>query len=288
MTLLTPATSLLDPRSVALVGASSNPAKLTARPMTYLRKHGYAGAIYPINPAAGQVAGLPAYASIADTPEIPEHAYIMLDAEPALDALEACGKAGVRTATILADGFGEAGPEGQARQEHLVSIAQRHDMAVIGPNSTGIVATRTGFACTTNAAFASETLPPGRFAVLSQSGSVIGTMLSRSAAVGLGFAAYVSVGNEACMGVGEVGKLLVEDPTIEGFVLFLETLRRPENFAAFAEAARTAGKPILAYLVGRSDAGQHLAASHTGAMTGGARALEAFLDAVRLECAWRL
>ena len=203
----------------------------------------------------------------------------MLDADPALAALETCGKAGVTCVTMLADGFGEAGAEGERRQERLIEIASRYSMTVIGPNSTGVVGTAGGFVCTTNAAFATDDLPRGRFAVLSQSGSVIGTMLSRGAAVGLGFHSYVSLGNEACIGLGEAGQMLVDDPAIEGFVLFMETLRRPQAFAKFAEVARSAGKPIIAYLVGRSEAGQHLAVSHTGAMSGGARALEAFLDA---------
>lgn len=271
--------SLLSPRSVALIGASSNARKLTARPLTFLARHGFEGAIYPINPGTSEIAGHQAYATIHETPETPDHAYIMLDTDPALDALEECGKAGISTVTILADGFGEAGEAGQARQARLIEIAEQYDISVIGPNSTGVVNTSIGFTCTTNAAFAAEQLIKGRFAVLSQSGSVIGTMLSRAAAVGLGFHAYVSLGNEACLGLGEVGHLLVDDPNIDGFVFFMESLRRTDVFAEFAARARSKGKPILAYVVGRSEAGQHLAASHTGAMTGGARALEAFLDA---------
>ncbi len=271
---------LLRPRSVALIGASSNPRKLTARPLTFMARHGFTGTVYPINPGTAEIGGRQAYASVHDTPEVPEHAYIMLDANPALAALEECGRAGVPCVTMLADGFGEAGPEGQARQERLVSIAAQYEMLVIGPNSTGVVDTTSGFACTTNAAFAADMLPRGRFVMLSQSGSVIGTMLSRGAAVGLGFQAYVSLGNEACQGLGEVGQMLVDDPSIDGFVLFMETLRRPDAFRRFAEMAHARGKPILAYLVGRSEAGQHLAASHTGAMTGGARAIEAYLDAL--------
>jgi acyl-CoA synthetase (NDP forming) len=272
--------SFLNPKSVALIGASSNPGKLTARPLTFMARHGFGGAIYPINPGATEIDGWPAFASIHDAPRVPDQAYIMLDAEPALAALAECGQAGVRCATLLADGFGEAGPEGQAREARLVAIAQEYDMLVVGPNSTGIVDTGNGFTCTTNAAFAADALPRGRFAVLSQSGSVIGTMLSRGAAVGLGFRCYVSLGNEACLGLGEVGQLLLDEPEIDGFVLFMETLRRPDAFRRFADTARERGKPILAYLVGRSEAGRHLAASHTGAMTGGSRAIEAFLDAL--------
>lgn len=271
--------ALLYPRTVALIGASDTPGRLTARPQTFLAKHGFNGTVYPVNPRRETVQGAQAYPTIGDVPEPVDHAYIMLDAEPALTALEACGAAGVPVVTVLADGFAESGGPGIARQERLTAIARAHAITVIGPNSTGVVETSRGFACTSNAAFAADTLPTGHIAVLSQSGSVIGAILSRGAAVGLGFRAFLSVGNEACLGVGEVGAILNDDPDIHGYILFLETMRRPEGFSRFAAAARAAGKPIVAYLVGRSSAGQALATSHTGALAGGARPLQAFLAA---------
>ena len=269
--------ALLYPERVALIGASGSPGRLTARPVEFLRRHGFRGEVIPVNPGRAEVGGLRAYPGLEDVPGPVDHAYVLLDAEPALDALEACGRAGVRVASVLADGFGEAGEAGAARQRRLEAIAARWGMTVIGPNSTGVVETSRGFACTTNAAFAAETLPRGRTAVLSQSGSVIGAIASRGAATGIGFHALVSVGNEAVLGVGEIGALLVDDPAVEGFALFLETVRRPLAVAAFAARARALGKPVTAYLLGRSAAGRALAVSHTGAMVGGARAMEAFL-----------
>jgi acyl-CoA synthetase (NDP forming) len=271
--------ALLAPRSVALIGASSNEAKLTSRPMRFLKQHGFEGQIFPINPGQSEIAGHACFADVSLTPEVPDHAYVLLDSDSALTAVEACGRAGITCVTVLADGFAEAGAEGQERQAKLCEIARRHDMLLIGPNSTGVVNTRNGFACTTNAAFAAESLPQGRFGVLSQSGSVIGAILSRAAAVGLGFGAYVSLGNEALSDVGTLGRMMVDDPEMDGIVLFMETLRNRAAFVDFAQAAHAAGKPILAYLVGRSKAGGALAASHTGAMTGGSHALEAFLKA---------
>lgn len=271
--------ALVAPRSVALIGVSGNENKLTARPLKYLRHHGFKGSVFPINPGKKDIAGYPCFADIRDLPEVPEHAYVLLDSEPALKAVEACGKAGVRCVSVLADGFAEAGPSGQVRQERLVEIARRHDMLLIGPNSTGVVNARSGFVCTTNAAFVADRLPEGRFSVLSQSGSIIGAMLSRAAAVGLGFGTYVSLGNEALADVGTIGRMMINDPEVDGVVLFLETLRNRPAFVAFAEEAHRAGKPVLAYLVGRSDAGKALAASHTGAMMGGGQAIETFLKA---------
>ena len=272
-------TALVAPRSVALIGASGNDAKLTSRPMRFLKQHGFQGKIFPINPGQSEIAGHTCLADISLIPEVPDHAYVLLDSDPALAAVEACGQAGIRCVSVLADGFAEAGAQGLERQAKLTSIARRHDMLLIGPNSTGVVNTRNGFACTTNAAFAAERLPQGRFAVLSQSGSVIGAILSRAAAVGLGFGTYVSLGNEALNDVGTLGRIMIDDPETDGIVLFLETLRNRAAFVDFAHAAHAAGKPVLAYLVGRSKAGGALAASHTGAMTGGSHALEAFLKA---------
>jgi acyl-CoA synthetase (NDP forming) len=273
------ARALLRPESVALIGASDTAGRLTARPQTFMGRHGFKGRLYPVNPRRETVLGLKAYPNIAAIPERVDHAYILLDTDAAEAAVSECAAAGVRVVSVLADGFAEAGPEGQARQDRLAATAAQAGIALLGPNSMGVVETASGFACTTNAAFAQEQLQPGRVAVLSQSGSVIGAMLSRGEAGGRGFAAFVSTGNEAMLGVGEIGQALADDPGIDAFALFLETLRRPEEIAAFAAKARSLGKPVVAYLVGRSAAGGALAASHTGAMLGGGAGILAFLGA---------
>ncbi|MCF8483010.1 MAG: acetate--CoA ligase family protein [Rhodospirillum sp.] len=269
--------ALIAPQSVALIGASATEGKLTARPLTFLLRHGFKGRIYPVNPVRETVMGMPAYPTVAAIPEPVDHAYILLDAEPALSALEDCAKAGVKVVSVLADGFAEAGPEGRARQDRLVTIAREAGILLIGPNSTGVVATATGFSCTTNAAFRADRLDTGRLAVLSQSGSVIGTLLSRGQARGIGFSTLISVGNEAGVGVGTLGRLLLEDPETDGFLLFLETIRDPEALADFSREAARRGKPVTAYRIGRSDEGQALSVSHTGAMTGSKQAVSSFL-----------
>lgn len=271
--------ALTAPRSVALVGASGTAGRLTARPQTFLLKHGFNGDIYPVNPGRSEIMDLPAYARVEDILEPVDHAYILLGTDGVEPALVTCAEAGVPIVSVLADGFAEAGEEGRRRQERLVAIADEAGIMLLGPNSTGVADTRSHFICTSNAAFAADRLPKGRFAALSQSGSMIGTLLSRAAARGLGYATYVSVGNEAQTGVAEVGEILLDDPGIDGFVLFLETIRRPEAFERFAAAAHAAGKPVLAYLVGRSEEGRALSVSHTGALTGGAEALDSFLAA---------
>lgn len=269
--------ALTAPDAVALIGASDNPSKLTARPLSFCKQHGFTGRIYPVNPVRDCVQGLKAYPSVTAIPDTVDHAYVLVGTDQVIPAVEDCAKAGVKVVSVLADGFAEAGPEGQARQDRLVEVARKARILLIGPNSTGVVDTRNGFSCTTNAAFKADRLQPGRLAVISQSGSLIGTLLSRGEARGVHFSTLVSVGNEASAGVGEMGAVLLEDDGIDGFVLFMETIRNPDALADFARRAHAAGKPIVAYMLGKSEEGQALAVSHTGALTGGAEAVDAFL-----------
>ena len=268
---------LIAPQSVALIGVSGDAKKLSARPLQFCQQHGFAGNIYIVNPRRDEVLGQKAYRSVTAIPEKVDHAYILVGTDLVEAALDDCIAAGVRVVSILADGFAEAGDAGMARQARLVAKAKAADMVLIGPNSMGVVNTNNGFVCTTNAAFKTDELPRGRLAVLSHSGSLIGTLISRGQERNIGFAALISLGNEAQSCVGSLGLGLVEDDQIDGFVLFLETMRNPEIFAAFAATAKRLGKPVVAYMLGKSSDGQALSVSHTGAMTGEAEAVRAFL-----------
>jgi acetate---CoA ligase (ADP-forming) len=269
--------ALFRPRAVALVGISDDAGKTAGRPLRFLRKHGYAGSIYPINPNRASVQGERAYARLVDAPGPIDHAYILVNTAAVESAVADCAAAGVTVATILASGFAEAGHEGRERQRRIVGLARGRGLRLVGPNSLGVVDTAAPLALTANAAFAAETLPRGRLAVLSQSGSLIGTLVSRGAARGIGFGKLISVGNEADLSVGEIGAALADDPETDAFLLFLETIRAREEMARFAALAHRARKPIIAYKLGRSDVGQALAVSHTGAMLGSDRAVDAFL-----------
>ena len=269
--------ALFRPRAVALIGVSDDPTKTAGRPLRFLRKHGYAGPIYPINPNRSAVQGERAYASLADAPGPIDHAYILVNTHAVEAAVGACADAGVGVATILASGFAEAGTDGRERQRRIVEVARRGGLRLVGPNSLGVIDTNAPLALTANAAFAAEALPRGHLTVLSQSGSLIGTLVSRGAARGIGFGKLISVGNEADLSVGEIGAALADDPETDVFLLFLETIREREEMARFARLARRAGKPIIAYKLGRSEVGQALAVSHTGAMVGSDAAVDAFL-----------
>jgi acyl-CoA synthetase (NDP forming) len=268
---------LLSPRSVAIVGQSDDPAKTAGRPLAYLRQAGYGGRIYPINSRRETVLGEPAWHSLDVLPETPDHAYIVTPTAGVVEAVAACGRAGVPVATILADGFTEAGAEGVARIARLREIAAETGIRLVGPSSLGVVDLRTKLLLTANAAFAESGLPVGRIFAASHSGSVIGALVSRGKARGIGFAGLVSAGNEVDLSIGEMCAATLDDSDIGGYLLFLETLRKADALRAFAIAAAARGKPIVAYKLGRSAEARELAVSHTGALAGEDDVAEAFL-----------
>ncbi len=270
------AQALFAPRAVALVGASGDAGKNTARPQRYLKKHGYTGRVVPINPTRGEVLGERAYASVADAPGEIDQVFVMAPGEAVEQALEDCGKRGVLVMSVYSDGFADAGAEGAARQARLAARARELGVRVLGPNSMGVVNLPGRMALTVNAVLEMDAPPAGTTSIVSQSGTMLGTVLSRGAARGLGFAKLVSLGNEADLGAGEVVELLAHDADTRVILLFLETVRDAPRLAAAARAAHAAGKPLVAYKLGRSALGQALARSHTGALAGSDAAMDAF------------
>ncbi|HEY6256286.1 MAG TPA: CoA-binding protein, partial [Xanthobacteraceae bacterium] len=270
------ARALFAPRAVAIVGQSNDAAKTAGRPLKYLRQAGFAGRIYPVNAGRATVLGERAWPSLSALPEVPEHAYVVTGTERAVEAVRECGALGVKVATVLADGFTEAGAEGLARAAELREVAQRTGLRIVGPSSLGVVNLRDKVMLTANAAFDEEALPVGRIFVASHSGGMIGTLLSRGLSRGIAFAGLVSVGNEIDLSLGEICAATLDDPGIESYMLFLESLRHADALRAFALAAAERGKPILAYKLGRSSEARELAVSHTGALAGEDDVADAF------------
>src|SRR5262244_1745105 len=271
--------ALFSPRSVAIVGQSDDASKAAGRPLKFLRRIGYAGRVYPVNPRRDTVLGERAWPALAALPEPPDHVYIVTPTEAAVTAVEECGRLGVKVATVLADGFAEAGTEGLAREARLRKVCAGTGLRLVGPSSLGIVDLRTKSMMTANAAFDEKELPVGRIFAASHSGSLIGALLTRGKARGIGFAGAVSVGNEVDLALGDVCAATLDDPDIDGYILFLETLRHADRLRAFALAAAARGKPVLAYKLGRSAAARDLAATHTGALAGEDDVADVFLAA---------
>ena len=273
--------ALFAPRCVALVGASGDAAKNTARPQRFLRKHGYTGTVVPINPTRDEILGERAYPSLAAAQAALggaiEHAYVMAPGDAVEQAVEDCGSCGIAVVSIFSDGFSETGPAGAARQARLAARARALGVRMLGPNSMGVIDVPGKVAITVNAVLEGDAPPAGGTSVVSQSGTMLGTLMSRGAARGLGFAKLISVGNEADIGVGELVDLLADDPDTRVITLFLETLRDAPRLAAAARKAHAMGKPVVAFKLGRSALGEAMARSHTGAMAGTDAAIDAFL-----------
>ncbi|TMJ22081.1 MAG: hypothetical protein E6G95_21220 [Alphaproteobacteria bacterium] len=247
---------LFQPRRIALIGASSDDKRTTSRPQRFLQKHGFVGEILPVNPGRAEIFGIKAWKTIDAVPGDIDHAYILLNGKDAVAALAACAKRGVKVASILAGGFADAGAAGASLQDELVRIVEDTGIRLVGPNSIGTVSTDPPMALTANAAFAVDKLRAGNWGLVSQSGSLIGALLSRADARGIGFSRLISVGNEVDLKLGEIADLLVDDPKTKAILLFMETLRDGERLARAARRAHQAGKPVVAYKLGRSEIGQ--------------------------------
>ncbi len=271
------ARALLAPQSVAIVGQSNDATKTAGRPLKYLRQAGYAGHIYPVNARRDEVLGERAWPSLVALPEVPEHVYVVANTQATIETIEECCRLGVPVVTALANGFAEVGAEGIARETRLRDIVAKSKTRIVGPSSLGVVDLRHKTFLTANAAFDEKDLPVGRIFAASHSGGMIGTLLSRGKARGIGFAGLVSVGNEVDLSIGEICAATLDDPGIDGYVLFLETMRKAQHLRAFALEAAKRGKPVMGYKLGRSDTARELAVSHTGALAGEDDVADVFL-----------
>lgn len=269
--------ALLNPRRVALIGVSDDPSKTAGRPLQFLRKAGFTGDIQIVNPRRDTVQGERAWPSLSTLPDRPDHAFILTDADKALDAFEECQRLGVPVATMLSAGFSEAGEKGQANQARLEAILRKGGTRLVGPSSIGVVNLHTGLTLTANAAFVEPDLPKGGIFVGSHSGSLIGALVSRGKRKGIGFAGLVSVGAESDLSIGAICAAKLDDPNVKSFLLFLETMRDAEGLRSFAVEAAKRGKPVAAYKLGRSAEAAELAVSHTGSLAGADEVADIFL-----------
>jgi acyl-CoA synthetase (NDP forming) len=273
------ARALFAPRSVALIGASGDATKNTSRPQRFLAKHGFAGRVLPINKGRDELFGLKAYPSLRAVPDAVDHAFIMVPAPAVPEAIDQCCEKQVPVVTIFSDGFAETGPEGRARQEALLERARASGVRLLGPNCIGLLDMHSHFVLSVNAVLEHAEIRPGDTAIVSQSGSMMGALMSRGLGRGTGFSKLVSVGNEADLAVGEITDLLVDDADTKVILLFMETIRDADRLAYAARRAYLAGKPVIVFKLGRSEVGVELATSHTGAMTGSDDMAEAFFRA---------
>lgn len=267
---------LLQPRSVAVVGASSDPAKTAGRPVAYLKKHGFDGKIYPVNPRYQEVMGLPCYADVQSLPEAPDVGVVLLGAEQAHVAVRELARRGTAAAIVLASGYTEVGPEGARRQQELIEAAG--DMRLLGPNTIGLVNLTDNVTLSASGALEMEEFPVGNIGVVSQSGGILGALLSRAAGRGIGLSKLISTSNEADLDLADFVDYLADDPATSVIALYMEGLRNPGKFRAAVQRAARAGKRVVAFKIGRSESGARSAVSHTGALAGADRMYDALFQ----------
>ncbi len=274
--------SLLAPRSIAVVGASAARPTAGTTVIANLRRLNYQGAIYPVNPKYDTIDGLRCYPSLADIPTEVDAAFLGVPAEGVLPLLEEAGGRGIRAVVVTASGFADAGPEGASRQAALATAAATYGVSVCGPNNMGIINWLDGVAIWTG----TLTPPPrtGPIGVISQSGSVAMLCAADDRDIGLGM--VINSGNEPVLSSAEYLAALVCDDRIRVILHFLETVNRPDEYAMAAEDARRRGKTIAVLKVGRTQRGRQAAIAHTGSLAGNDEEFDAFcrqLGLVRVE-----
>ena len=278
---------MLWPKTVAVVGASSDTKGLRGRILHTMLAHPFKGTIYPVSRSATEVQGLKAYASIADLPEPADLAILIIPAEFIPDELERCGRAGVKAAVILSSGFAEErGGSGARMQRAIREIARRYDMAVTGPNTEGFANSANDLIPTFSPAMELSAGPirpkiplgKGQVSVISQSGGVGFAFFDRARERNLTIRYMVTTGNEAALETSDLVDFMLDEGKTDVFLMLLEDVKTPETFRRVAEKAMRLGKPLIVCKIGQSEPGRRAVASHTAALAGSHAAYRAIFQ----------
>lgn len=267
--------ALLAPQGVVVVGISRDPSKFGSRIVNSLRTHGFDGTLWALHPSEATVQGVPAFPSVEASPHRADLAFITLDGSQTARAVREVARAGVRAAVVLASGFGEAGPEGEARQTELLMAARESGVNLLGPNTPGLLSDPGKLYGSFVGTMTMDGARGGDIVLLTQSGSVGSALLGRGWERGLAFRAWVATGDEADIGIEHLLDVYADDPGARVIGIFAETIRDGLRFREAAQRARRAGKRIVAYVVGRSETGRSAIQSHTGALGGNQRLYDA-------------
>jgi acetyl-CoA synthetase (ADP-forming) len=260
--------NILNPRSVAIVGASESADKFGGRVMRFLLKHGFKGTILPINPTAPNIMGIPAFPRIGDAPGPIDVALLAVPGPHIPATIAACGDAGVTACIILTADFAESGAEGVVRQNEMVRLAHERGMRLIGPNCLGFINPGLRLALTSSVALAIEPMPAGHIGLVSQSGSLMASLISHAQDLGTGFSVAASVGNQADLEICDFVDYFIEDPLTRAICVYVEGLMNGQRFLTVAARCHAVQKPLLVVKAGRSDAGARITQSHTASLAG--------------------
>ncbi len=260
-----------NPRSIAVIGASSEPKKMGYAVMHNLLH--FPGQLYPVNNKRPEVQGLKAYASILDIPNPVDMAVITVPAKHVPSVIEECGRKGVPMAVIITAGFREMGEEGKALEDRVLEIARGYGTRIVGPNCLGLIIPPKGIDTT----YVHQSPKPGNIAFISQSGAIVNTVVDWSIKQDIGFSVVVSVGNQADLNFIDFLRFVERDPKTKGIILYIEEIQDGKTFMKVAsEVSKT--KPIVAIKSGSSEKGQAAASSHTGSLSG---SYDVYMEAFR-------
>ncbi|NYT25831.1 acetate--CoA ligase family protein [Alcaligenaceae bacterium] len=270
-----PLSDVFAPRSVAIIGASDDPERLSGRPLRYLLQAGFTGRIMPVNPNRQQVQGVPAYPSIEALPELPDLALLVVPAARIKEMVLACVRCGIRGIYLLSGGFAEIGPEGEGQQRELHDIVRAAGVRVLGPNCLGAFNTEARFFGTFATSLERGLPRTGPVAIVSQSGAYGQHLAYLAAQRRIGVSYLITTGNELDIELSECLGWLVEQPGVRVIMAYAEGIRNGPGLIRSLEAARLAGKAVVFLKVGQSEAGARAASSHTAALTGSDRVFDA-------------
>ena len=262
--------AFFEPASVAVIGASRDPEKLGYAVLHNIKRGGFEGRIYPVNPKADEILDLKAYGSVLDIPDPVDLAVIVIPYTFVPAVLEQCGQKGVAAVVVISAGFREAGREGLDREMELVEIAGRYDMRLIGPNCLGVIDTDTPL----NASFAAGMPPKGPIAFMSQSGALGTAVLDIAMAGRIGFDKFVSLGNKADVGETDLLEAWADDPSSRVILVYVEGVGDGQRFIEVARRV-TRHKPVVAIKSGVTQSGSRAVSSHTGSLAGSEAAYKA-------------
>jgi acetyltransferase len=263
----------LNPKSVAVIGASRDESKLGYAILNNLVQDGYEGDIYPVNPKAEEILDLQAYASVTDIPDDVEMAVIVIPSRFVAEVMRECGEKGVEGVIIITAGFREVGQEGIHRENEIKAIAQEYGIRIIGPNCLGVIDTSAPI----NASFAPNMPAKGSIAFMSQSGALGSAILDWALAEDFGLSSFVSLGNKADVNEMDLMEAWAQDPNTRVIISYTEGLPDGRRFMEVAKEA-TRKKPVVALKSGKTAAGSRAVSSHTGSLAGAEQAYDAAFE----------
>lgn len=267
---------LFKPRSIAILGASADLAKVSGRPLSYMLRFGYPGKIYPINPKHKEIAGVPCFPTLEAVPSEIDLLLVIIPAKEILANLEVGWRKGARAAVIISGGFAEVGEEGRKLQQELTEFATRTGMLLYGPNTTGFLSLihRT-VATFTQSLEVTRELIPGKTGLITQSGAFGATIFVRAMRHGLGLSHWAATGNEADLEFCDFLEYMATDPETQVIAGFLAGVEDGAKFTRALDLAAKNNKPVVLLKVGGTEASKRAAYSHTGAIVGSSRVYDA-------------